>query len=244
MLLVNQKLSSQIGAVYLYYAIYHKQPAKEFSRMRLSPDDWVKLQHLVNTLILRKNHCQPLFVLLKLLAHNCFEFVATEKECLRSYCPLNVQEQDEEFERLDLEPLIDSLVDPNDGLLNEINLLEVAYNETKEHLARATSELVVPTKVHDNLHDRLMKISQLMRGSVAVSNLTNVDNATPSSSHQDWVSKRISSSYVARSANARKSHINQKHERSSKAITKGSEGITIDYSKLKKFSEDSDEESE
>lgn len=141
-LLNSTTINKQIAALYLYYALFHKQPLHQFVRMRITSEDSRKLHQFSRLLKAKPTQFgQPLLILAKLWSDTGFLLVAEDEECLRIlYRGVLVNESERGRMRADFEPLnlrmeMEDVFDVEEGLLTRIEILEVAYNEMKEVLA-------------------------------------------------------------------------------------------------------------
>lgn len=131
----------QIAALYLYYALYHKQPVYKFVKMRITLADSEKLLELSRLLKARpQQYGQPLLILTKLLSESGFLLVAENEEYLRvqNYKNHSLASIPDipNFEPLNLRLEMDDVFDPDEGLLTRMEMLEIAYNEMKEVLGK------------------------------------------------------------------------------------------------------------
>ena len=78
---IFQQSSSQIkrvGAVYLCFSLYQKQPLK--FKVRLTLDEWKTLHSLVRQLQVSNNSLEPIYISSKMLVENAFHFHATSTD--------------------------------------------------------------------------------------------------------------------------------------------------------------------
>lgn len=131
----------QIAALYLYYALYHKQPVYKFVKMRITLADSEKLLEFSRLLKARpQQYGQPLLILSKLLSESGFLLVTENEEYLRvqNYKNHSLASIPDipNFEPLNLRLEMDDVFDPDEGLLTRMEMLEIAYNEMKEVLGK------------------------------------------------------------------------------------------------------------
>ena len=150
-LLSAPSLSRQIGALYMFYAVFHKQPLDRFVRMRLSAKDCDKLIQFLQLLQTRSQSLrQPLAILSRLLfADHAFLFVAHERQFLKatytvSKRSLKSRQEDAlaDFAPLNLRLEMEDVLDREEGLVAGMEILQVAYNEMKEELDGSDPNLV------------------------------------------------------------------------------------------------------
>lgn len=178
-LLNSTTINKQIAALYLYYALFHKQPLHQFVRMRITSEDSRKLHQFSRLLKAKPTQFgQPLLILAKLWSDTGFLLVAEDEECLRIlYRGVLVNERMRAdlaapFEPLNLRMEMEDVFDVDEGLLTRIEILEVAYNEMKEVLA--------PNEDDPNM--RTSNICSTVTGQLnRVASLLNKDTQFPSS---------------------------------------------------------------
>ncbi|KAK9886409.1 hypothetical protein WA026_016688 [Henosepilachna vigintioctopunctata] len=119
-----KNIFTEVGALYLLYALYFKQLIKDWVKIRITLDEYLKLQDLVERLR-QEQQLEPLFCYAKLLTNNAFEFVFQKKplapESSSIKCKLT----------LDLK-----------GILNEDNFLE-KFTKTVTNYKDALSKFSV-----------------------------------------------------------------------------------------------------
>lgn len=169
-LLAITSLPRQIGALYLFYALFHKQPLQHFVHMRITPADSAKLTELFQVLNSRPQiHRQPLLVFSRLWRQDAaFLWVAEETEQLkvlyaetsRSKWKGNA-EKVADFEPLNLRREMEDVLDREEGLIAGMEVLEVAYNEMKEELGR-NDPMLDPSTVCATINESIDKIAGLL----------------------------------------------------------------------------------
>lgn len=170
-LLTITSLPRQIGALYLYYAMFHKQPLHQFVRMRMTPLDCDKLIELFQVLNSRpQTYRQPLLILSRLWREDAaFLWVAEETEELKvvysERCPKDKRSSRREtladFKPLNLRLEMEDVLDREEGLIAGIEVLEVAYNEMKEELGR-NDPMLDPSTVCATINENMDKIAGLL----------------------------------------------------------------------------------
>lgn len=166
-LINSQSLPHQIGALYLYYAVFNKQPLERFIKMRLTMEEHKKILEFRSLLDARsQQYSQPLQVLSTLWFTGAFSFVADANEHLHmkhreqkeKYCtndPLN------EFVPINLRLDMEDLFDQEEGILARVEILEMAYNEMKESLGKNDSNLAA-SSVSTTVNNQMGKIMSLL----------------------------------------------------------------------------------
>lgn len=203
-LLDSETVPMRIAALYLYYAVYNKQPLQRFSRIRITLSESEKL--LAFTKLLLHNRPQPLMIMSRLWSEGAFMLVADPEEVLTlSRKPKDqkvaVKHPEHHFEPLNLRMEMEDLFDEEQGLLGRMEMLEVAYNEMKEDLGGGQGDnQLAPTMVCDTIRKQLGKIQDLLVTSYAFPAPSNDALAAQTkSTRRDQVLEKISA--IQRSKN-------------------------------------------
>lgn len=127
----------RIAILYLMYAMYFKQPTKDFCKFRFTQNDWTKMKQFYNAISTEPKYLQARSIFWRLWQGNAFRFVEHDRELY----PETMQ-----FHRLgndglgDFQPIntsligqINALQNESNGLMSAIETLQVGYNEMKEH---------------------------------------------------------------------------------------------------------------
>lgn len=168
-LINSTSLQMQVAALYLYYALYHKQPLLNFVKMRLTPPDMDKMQEFLRLLNARpQQYHQPLLVLKRLWSESAFLFVAEEQEVLKvmyqGIITLKRQKKGDQLlkpEPVNLRMEMEEVFDEEEGLLARIEMLEVAYNEMKDVLGGQDPNLA-ESNVYTSVTQQLSKVAELL----------------------------------------------------------------------------------
>ncbi|KFB45913.1 AGAP010319-PA-like protein [Anopheles sinensis] len=130
----------RIGAFYLLYALYFKQPIFLFCKIRITLDDWRAMKEFIKV---PYNGCevpQLAAILWKLFKAEAFQFVQEELESgfdnffhktLYNRYDYNVQDSFKPYRHLEKE--IQAMQGTN-GIIKAVEILEMGYNEMKEAL--------------------------------------------------------------------------------------------------------------
>ncbi|XP_059607351.1 uncharacterized protein LOC132255369 [Phlebotomus argentipes] len=139
----------QLGAFYLLYSLYLKQPAKEFTKIRIRQSDWEILKAFVDKASLSEEFIQARLAFWKLVQINAFLFVATDEEYgFDRY--LNQQEVDSDNDEQPSHPEngvkkdLMNFVGERSGILTALQLVELGYNEMKEGLKDPRNDKLLP----------------------------------------------------------------------------------------------------
>lgn len=134
----------QIGSLYLLYAIFFKQPAQQYCKIRCTQSEWQAFRCFYEQLQSPDND-QARLIFWKLVHADAFRYVECEHEF--GY-ELSMQKRDlpstdnatcntPEMMQITLTQIareVQTLRDAKDGSVSALNLLQAGYNEMKEHL--------------------------------------------------------------------------------------------------------------
>lgn len=133
-------INDRVGTIYLMYAMYFKQPTKEYCKFRFSLNEWHELKTFYNQIHDDFKYIQVRMVFWRLWQYNAFRFVESDVEHgLES--TLSAQQRSENglsFQKITPQMLdiAGMLKDESSGLLSGLDILQAGYNEMKEHLAK------------------------------------------------------------------------------------------------------------
>lgn len=136
--------NERLATLYLMYAMYFKQPTKDFCKFRFTLADWVKMKNFYDGISAESKYLQARAIFWRLWQANAFRLV----ECDREHYPETMQ-----FHRLGNDGLgdfqkinstiissVNDLQNESKGLLSAIETLQVGYNEMKDHFATNINE--------------------------------------------------------------------------------------------------------
>lgn len=127
------------------YAIYFKQPTKEYCKYRFTYDNWHRVKQFYDRIHNDANFIQARMVFWRLWKANAFHFVESEMEYgLESAMSTNNRnEKVVNFQKLPcVLDAISMMRCESKGLLTAMDILQVGYNEMKEHLAKTNQNCV------------------------------------------------------------------------------------------------------
>lgn len=158
----------EVGSLYLYYAIYQKQPMQNFVKMRITPSGCNKLYGLVVLLKSRPSLGDALMVFMKLWSQNAFTFVATEQEILNVKTNhARIAPVTDKFEALNLRGEMEDIFDEEEGIVAGLQLLESAYNDMKVNLVENDANLP-PSDVSSKIQTNLNNIASILNRTARV----------------------------------------------------------------------------
>lgn len=161
-----------VGALYLMYAIYFKQPTQRYCKIRCTQPEWRRVRDLHTALLA----AQPLYdqarlILWKLIRADAFRFVECEAECGFETYLLSADRQPgaRRFASIDhsIGAELKSLrsADGAGGLVPALQLLQAGYNEMKGHLdgggGGGGDALLQPTTAMDAIVAGIANIEQI-----------------------------------------------------------------------------------
>uniref|UniRef100_U5EH85 Putative small nuclear rna activating complex snapc subunit snap43 n=1 Tax=Corethrella appendiculata TaxID=1370023 RepID=U5EH85_9DIPT len=130
----------RIGALYILYAMYFKQPTFQFCKIRICMNEWIEIRKFLE---LNNHPDQVTLIVWKLFISDAFRFVENEMEYgfetfflkgarRKSKISLEEPKKQSRFKNF-VEHEIRNLKSL-DGILSAMNVLETAYNEMKDSL--------------------------------------------------------------------------------------------------------------
>lgn len=134
--LANTDAYERIGSLYLMYAMFFKQPTKEYCKYRFTLDEWQVMTHFYNDI---SQNDQARLIFWKLLQADAFLFVESEHEygferfMHKDHCKL-VAANKTDFKKFDhiIEGIVDRWEEPNAGIVRALELLQDTYNQAKK----------------------------------------------------------------------------------------------------------------
>lgn len=181
-------IAERLAILYLMYAMYFKQPTKEFCKFRFTLLDWMKMKNVYSEIGLDSKYLQARTIFWRLWQCNAFRFVEADLEHCPETLPFHRLTNDgiHEFHKINstVIGIVKDLQNKSSGLLSAIETLQVGYNEMKDHFASTMKECV---------------------------NLKSIDTIGSVSSQLDKVKKLFETKYEGRHA-GRKSKQKDQHE--------------------------------
>lgn len=157
--------------LYLLYAVYFKQPTKDFGKIRVTYDDWTDVKSFYD-----KIHADPTFlpvraIFWRLWHGNAFRFVATEREQTYESMRSNRNQNPKviNFEKINsIHQKTSALLNDSKRLMNATDILQVGYNEMKEHLTKTVDECsgLTDTNITQDLMPQIELIDQTLTASI------------------------------------------------------------------------------
>ncbi|KAF2884974.1 hypothetical protein ILUMI_21195 [Ignelater luminosus] len=156
----GKKLNIQVGAFYLIYFIYSRQPDKSIIKIQLSYPEFAHLKELARRLIDISNERAFDFILFTLITEEAFQFVATERS-------------------LGLDPrFVKQEIELNDDIFEDKSmkatkrLLEEAYSDTQK-MSELAQERKKAMKAYKEQSDNIIPL-----GPLDISNFEKTTKAT------------------------------------------------------------------
>lgn len=158
--------TAAIGALYLMYAVYFKQPTRQYCKFRCTQPEWQRI-HRFYTALSEPHHQQARLILWKLIGADAFRFVECEKECgFETY--LLAGQQQSVRRGVSIEASITGELRSlrcgagggcDTGLVPALQLLQAGYNEMKGHLNGGA--MLTPTNVMDGIVASMANIERI-----------------------------------------------------------------------------------
>lgn len=159
----------RIGGIYLMYAIYFKQPTKQYVKILVSYETWQDLVNFIEDLPDNETASEARYIFCLLYKLDAFRFTALDYdvglEKLVDYDQLydiHKGNKSEEVVRVKLKQKLIAIAETEKILPNMI-ALEEKYNKTKESLSenRSTKSLP-PTKIFRDIHEAMKSIHAVL----------------------------------------------------------------------------------
>ncbi|GAB0087857.1 uncharacterized protein DMENIID0001_022110 [Sergentomyia squamirostris] len=142
-------IREQLGAFYLLYILYHKQPALEYTKIRLKVSDWIAMKEFYGKINSCSEYTQAKLIFWTLWRKDAFRFAISKMEQgLEIYMTKTDRENyiygtGAEGEN-DPKKEVIKLVEERNGIVSAIQLMEMGYNEMKEGLKDSKNDKLLP----------------------------------------------------------------------------------------------------
>lgn len=137
-----QSTDERVAGLYLMYAMFFKQPVKDFGRYRFTVDEWSTVKTLWSEIEHGDEFMQARLILWYLWISNAFRFVECDLdiETIQSRSDFALKMFSFRKIKSKVRTDIAEMGNESSGLLKAIDLLQMGYNEMKEHLAATIDE--------------------------------------------------------------------------------------------------------
>lgn len=159
--------SERLATLYLMYAMYFKQPTKDFCKFRFTINDWRKMKSFYDAISIEPKYLQARTIFWRLWQGQAFRFVEFDREHYPETMQLHRLGNDDlgDFQKINATILssVREMQNENKGLLGAIGTLQLGYNEMKEHFASTMPECrhLKSIDVIDGVNAHLNKIKKL-----------------------------------------------------------------------------------
>ncbi|XP_075145027.1 proximal sequence element A Pbp45 [Haematobia irritans] len=169
----DSKILRRIGGLYLMYAIYFKQPTKEYVKISVSLDTWREITTFIDSLKSYPGMNEALYIFWRLYQAEAFLFTALDYhvglEDLADYDKIAEDYQHvEETEVVRVQAKHKLLLVPEiQETLEEMKTQEDEYNELKTKITKSQSmgvESLPPTKIFSEMHSVFANIKDILEG--------------------------------------------------------------------------------
>lgn len=149
------------------YAMYFKQPTKDFCKFRFTLMDWKKMKIFYDAISIEPKYLQARTIFWRLWQSNAFRFVECDTEHYPELMHLHQLANDGRGDFLKINTTIlgrvKDLQNESKGLLSAIETLQLGYNEMKEHFATNINECAHMQSINviDGVTSQLDKIKKL-----------------------------------------------------------------------------------
>lgn len=145
------------------YAMYFKQPTKDFGKFRFTMADWTTMKTFYDEINVDGNEfLQPRMIFWHLWQANAFRFVECDLDLESIQNKMQFTAKMFNFRKIN--PIIDSEVaalrDESKGLMCAIDILQAGYNEMKEHLSATVADCsgLTATKISTEIAEHVNEI--------------------------------------------------------------------------------------
>lgn len=165
----------QIGSLYLMYAMYFKQPTLEYCKFRFTVNEWMSFCQFYRSISEAPDCNEPKLIFWKLLQNDAMRFVVAEHEYGFERF-MHKDHMDDVGEKNDfksigtfIESELATMKDEMYGIIPALEMLQVGYNEMKEHLDMAgpSKGLLPSTSIMSNIMTGMEKIEKIFSSAVA-----------------------------------------------------------------------------
>lgn len=161
--IASHTIAERVACLYLMYAMYFKQPTKDFGKFRFTLTDWTTMKAFYDE-INDNGHefLQARMIFWHLWQANAFRFVECDLD-LESI-QNKTQFSAKMFNFRKVNPIIESEVaglrDESKGLMSAIDILQAGYNEMKEHLSVAMPDCsgLMATKISAEIAEHVNEV--------------------------------------------------------------------------------------
>ncbi|XP_031622542.1 uncharacterized protein LOC116340273 [Contarinia nasturtii] len=138
-------LSERLATLYLMYAMYFKQPTKDFCKFRFTLADWMKMKSFYDAINSESTtYLQARAIFWRLWQGNAFRFVECDVEHYPETIHLHRLGNDGygDFQKINstIVAAVKDIQNDSRGLMGAIGTLQIGYNEMKDHLAANMNE--------------------------------------------------------------------------------------------------------
>lgn len=137
-------IGERMATLYLMYAMYFKQPTKDFCKFRFTLNDWRKMTSFWDGISIEPKYLQARAIFWRLYQSNAFRFVECDMEHYPESMQLHRLSNDGcgDFQKINTTVLstVNDIQNKNKGILSAIKTLQLGYNEMKDYFAENISE--------------------------------------------------------------------------------------------------------
>ncbi|XP_055318695.1 uncharacterized protein LOC129576844 [Sitodiplosis mosellana] len=137
-------IGERLATLYLMYAMYFKQPTKDFCKFRYTLNDWTRMKNFCDAIYIEPKYLQARAIFWRLYQSNAFRFVECDMEHYPESMQLHRLGNDcfGDFQKINSTILatVNDLQNESKGLMSAIGTLQLGYNEMKDHFAANMNE--------------------------------------------------------------------------------------------------------
>lgn len=145
------------------YALYFKQPAKDFCKFRFTSADWDKVKQFYRVLHNEQQYQQARCIFWRLWYGDAFRFVESDTDYYPDITDTNRLDDDapDGFYQINGAALNRINDWQSDGIMSALETLEVGYNEMKEHLSSTDGISLTTSKAFKNVMTTVDNVRKL-----------------------------------------------------------------------------------
>lgn len=152
--------AERVACLYLMYAMYFKQPTKDFGKFRFTMADWTTMRTFYDELSDGGDEfLQARMIFWHLWQGNAFRFVECDLDLESIQNKMEFTAKMFNFRKINpiIEGEVTALRDESKGLMSAIDILQAGYNEMKEHLSATMTDCsgLATTKIATEITDHV-----------------------------------------------------------------------------------------
>lgn len=186
-ILINSSSTGErLATLYLMYALYYKQPAKDFCKFRFTLADWINVRPFCQILHNDLQYQQGRSIFWRLWYGDAFRFVESDVDYYPDITATNRVDDGttDGFYKIN-GAILNRIKDwQGDGIMGALETLEVGYDEMREHLASVDGVSYAPSHSFKEVMTAVDNIRKLFANNQVI-NILKRNKAGPSNAMHD-----------------------------------------------------------